>query len=91
MPSDIDDEPPISHAITDDGWADFAATVLPSIGGDENAPAHIAFHIGAMHVLEIAQEIIAQRSGEEASLVLGMLDRELDQFMKAPSRAIVLQ
>ena len=32
MPSDIDDEPPASHAIAE-GWAEFAETVLTSVGG----------------------------------------------------------
>jgi hypothetical protein len=88
VPSDIDDDPPISHAITA-GWADFAKTVLPSVGGGQHAPAHVAFHFGAMYALKIVQEIIAQRSGEEVPLVLGMLDRELEQFMKA--HAVVIQ
>jgi hypothetical protein len=50
MRSDIDNDPPISHAITD-GWADFAETILPSIGGTEHAQAHVAFHFGALYVL----------------------------------------
>jgi hypothetical protein len=82
MPSDIDLDPPISHAITD-GWADFARTILPTIGGDKDAQAHIAFHIGAVYVLQIVQHVIAERSAEEAPLALGMLNAELDQFMKA--------
>jgi hypothetical protein len=88
MPSDIDDGLPISHAMAD-GWANFAETILPSIGGDEHAQAHIAFHVGAMYVLEIAQQVIARWSGEEASLALGMVEAELDAFMKA--HAIVIQ
>jgi hypothetical protein len=88
MLSDIDDDPPISHAIAD-GWANFVKTVLPSIGGNELAQAHIAFHFGAMYVLQIAQEVIADRSGDEVSLALGMLDAELEQFMK--SHAIAIQ
>ena len=47
MPSDIEDDPPISHAIAD-GWANFAETVLPTIGGNKHAQAQIAFHFGAM-------------------------------------------
>jgi hypothetical protein len=88
MPSDIDDDPPTSHAIAD-GWANFAKTVLPSIGGGEHAQAHIAFHVGAMYVLEIAQQVIARWSGEDASLARGMVEAELDAFMKA--HAIVIQ
>ena len=88
MASDIDDEPPISHALAD-GWANFAETILPSIGGDEHAQAHIAFHIGAMYVLEIAQQAIARWPGEEATLALGTVEAELEQFMK--SHAIVTQ
>jgi hypothetical protein len=88
MPGDIDNDPPISHALAD-GWANFAETILPSIGGGEHAQAHIAFHIGAMYVLEIAQQVIARWSGEEASLALGMVEAELEQFMK--SHAIVTQ
>jgi hypothetical protein len=88
MPSDIDDDPPTSHAIAD-GWANFAKTVLPSIGGGEHAQAHIAFHVGPMYVLEIAQQAIAHWSGEEASLALGMVEAELEQFVK--SHAIAIQ
>jgi hypothetical protein len=87
VPSDIDDDPPVSHAIAD-GWANFVETVLPSLGGDEHAEAHIAFHFGAMYVLQIAQQVIVDRSGEEVSLVLGMVDAELAQFIKAHAIAI---
>jgi hypothetical protein len=47
------------------------------------------FHVGAMYVLEIAQQVIAQWSGDEASLALGMVEAELEQFVK--SHAIVIQ
>jgi hypothetical protein len=82
MPSDIDIDidPPISHAIAD-GWADFAETVLPSVGGNEHAEARVAFHFGAMYVLQLARGVIEARSGDEVSLALGMLDAELEQFM----------
>jgi hypothetical protein len=72
-----------------DGWADFAETVLPSIGGAKHAQAHIAFHFGAMYVLQIVEQVVAHKSAEAAALALGMLDAELDQFMKA--HAIVIQ
>jgi hypothetical protein len=88
MRSDIDNDPPISHAITD-GWADFAETILPSIGGTEHAQAHVAFHFGALYVLQIVEQVVAQRSVEEATLALGMLDAELDEFMK--SHALLTQ
>jgi hypothetical protein len=88
MRSDIDNDPPISHAITD-GWADFAETILPSIGGTEHAQAHVAFHFGALYVLQIVEQVVAQRSVEEAALALGMLDAELDEFMK--SHALLTQ
>jgi hypothetical protein len=55
MPSDIDDDPPISNAIAD-GWASFAETILPTVGGTALAQAHIAFHFVAMYVLQIAQQ-----------------------------------
>jgi hypothetical protein len=80
MPSEVDLDPPVSHAIAN-GWANFAETVLPSISGTDHAEAHIAFHFGAMYVLQIAQQVIAARSGDEVSLALGMLDAELEQFM----------
>jgi hypothetical protein len=80
MPSEVDLDPPVSHAIAN-GWANFAETVLPSISGIDHAEAHIAFHFGAMYVLQIAQQVIAARSGDEVSLALGMLDAELEQFM----------
>jgi hypothetical protein len=62
MPSDIDLDQPISHAIAD-GWADFAETVLPAIAGTDHAEAHVAFHLGAMYVLQIAQQGICGSSG----------------------------
>jgi hypothetical protein len=79
MPSDINDEPPISHAIAD-GWANFAQTILPGIGGSTHAEAHVAFHFGAMYVLQIVAQVVAERSAEEAALALGMLDAELEEF-----------
>jgi hypothetical protein len=88
MPSAIDDDRPISHAIAD-GWASFAETVLPSVGGNKHAEAHIVFRFGAMYVLQIAREVIEARSGDAVSLALGKLDAELDQFMK--SHAITTQ
>ena len=51
----IDLDPPISHAIAD-GWSSFVETILPTIGGTEHAQPHIVFHIGAMYVLQIAQQ-----------------------------------
>jgi len=86
MPSDLD--LPISHAIAD-SWLKFAETVLPSIQGTDHAQAHIAFHFGAMYVLQIAQQVIADRSGEEVSLALDILDAELDRFMT--SHAVAFQ
>jgi flagellar biosynthesis/type III secretory pathway protein FliH len=41
-----------------------------------------------MYVLEIAQQVIADRSDEEVELALAMLRAELDQFMKAHAVAI---
>jgi hypothetical protein len=82
MPSDIDLDPPISHAIAD-GWAEFAETDLPSIGGANHAQAHIAFHFGAMYVLQIVEQVVAHGSAEAAALALSTLGAELDQFMKA--------
>ena len=83
----IDFDPPISHALAD-GWSKFAETVLPPIHGADNAQAHIAFHFGAMYVLQIAQQIVEDRSGEEVSLALDILEAELDRFMKSLAVAI---
>jgi hypothetical protein len=77
-----------SHAIAD-GWADFAETVLPSVGGGSHAQAHAAFHFGAPYVLQIVEQVVALGSAEAAALALRMLDAELDEFMK--SRAIAIQ
>jgi hypothetical protein len=82
MPSDTDDDPPISHAIAD-GWVGFAATVLPAIRGDVHAEAHIAFHFGAMYALQILEQVVEHGSAEAAALTLSMLTAELDEFMKA--------
>jgi hypothetical protein len=42
-----------------------------------------------MYVLQIAQQVIADRSGDEVGLPLDMLDAELGKFVK--SHAIVVQ
>jgi len=80
MPSDIDPDPPITHAIAD-GWAGFAQTILPAIGGDKHAEAHIAFHFGAMYVLQILEQVVEHGSAEAAALALSMLTAELEEFM----------
>jgi hypothetical protein len=87
MASDIDNDPPSSHAIAD-GWANFAKSVLPSIGGTEHAEAHIAFHFDAMYVLQLAQQVVADRSSDALSVALDMLDAEIEQFMNSHAVAI---
>jgi hypothetical protein len=87
MPADTDLDPPISHAIAD-GWADFAATILPRIGGDAHAEAHVAFHFGAMYVLQLVGQVVAERSAEAAAVALGMLNAELEEFMTAHAVAV---
>jgi hypothetical protein len=88
MPSDIDLDPPISHAIAD-GWANFSETVLPGIGGSAHAEAHIAFYFSAMYVLQMVKLIVADRSAEDAALALGVLDTEIEEFLQA--HAVVVQ
>jgi hypothetical protein len=61
--------PPISRAIAD-GWADFAATVLPAIGGDTHAEADIAFHFSAIYVLQILEQVVEHGSAESVALAL---------------------
>jgi hypothetical protein len=41
-----------------------------------------------MYVLQITRVIIAQRSSDELPLVLGVLDAEIDRFMKAHAVAM---
>lgn len=53
------------------------------VGGNKHADAHIAFHFGAMSLLQIAQQVVADRSGDAVSLALYALNAELDQFMKS--------
>jgi hypothetical protein len=79
---DDDLEPPICHAITD-GWADFAQLILPGVGGDKDAGAHIAFHFGAMYVLQILEQVVEHGSAEAAAFALSTLTAELEEFMKA--------
>ena len=88
MTSDFDLDRPISHAIAD-GWAEFSDKVLPTVGGTEHAQAHIAFHFGALYVLQILEETVAHKSTETAALALGKLTAELDEFVKA--HAVVIQ
>jgi hypothetical protein len=66
MPSDIDLDPPISHAIAD-GWAEFAEMVLP-LSVALSTLERIAYHFDVMYVLQIAQQVIEDRPGEEVSL-----------------------
>jgi hypothetical protein len=87
MPSEDDDDPPISHAIGD-GWANFSETVLPGIGGSAYAEAHIAFYFAAMYMLQIVKLLVADRSAEDATLALGMLDAEIEDFMSAHAVAV---
>ena len=88
MPSNLALDPPISHPIAD-GKSSFAETALPSMGGAEHDLAHVAFHFGAMYVLQIAQQAIVDGSGEGVTLAIGVFDAELDQFMS--SHAVILQ
>jgi hypothetical protein len=74
MSNDIETDPPISHAIAN-GWAEFAATVLPAIDGTERGKANVAFHFGAMYVLQILKHVVARESAEAATVALGMLTR----------------
>jgi len=53
-----------------------------SIGGVKDAPAHIAFHFGAMYVLQILERVVEHGSVEAATITLSMLTTELDEFMK---------
>lgn len=87
MSSDTDLDPPFSHTIAD-GWDNFAESVLPTISGGENAPAHSAFHFGALYVLQILQQVVAERAAEEAALAIGMLSAELEEFMNAHAIAV---
>jgi len=87
MPTATDPDPPISHAIAD-GWANFAETILPGVGGDAHAEAHIAFHFGAMYVLQILEQVVEHGSAESAALALSTLGAELDEFTKAHAVAV---
>jgi hypothetical protein len=87
MPNDPEDDLPTSHAIAD-GWEEFAKRILPSIVGTPHAEAKVAFHFGAIYVLQLTQEMIAERSSEAVSLALEMLGAELDAFLKAHAAAI---
>jgi hypothetical protein len=82
MSSASDLDPPLTRA-TAEGWDNFSETILPGVSGGENANAHIAFHFGAYYVLQLLQQIIAERSAEHAALALDMLSAELEEFMKA--------
>jgi len=82
VPNDTDLDDPISQAIAN-GWAHFAATVLPAVSGDARAEAHIAFYFGAMYVLQILENVVEHGSAEAATFTLSMLTAELKEFMKA--------
>jgi len=84
---DDDLDPPITHAIAD-GWADFAQTILPAIDGDKHAEAHIAFHFGAIYLLQILEQVVEHGSAAAAALALGTMTAELEEFMKAHAVAV---
>jgi hypothetical protein len=87
MPSEGDLDPPISHAIAN-GWAEFAATVLPAIDGTERGKANVAFHFGAMYALQLLEHVVEHGSAEAAAFTLSMLTAELEEFMKAHAVAV---
>jgi hypothetical protein len=84
MHSDFDDDPPSSHAIAE-GWAEFSEKVLPTLGGTGAAQAHMAFYFGALHVLQIVDQIAESGSADAAALALSILTIELNEFIKAHS------
>jgi hypothetical protein len=55
---------------------------------EHHAEAHIAFHFGAMYVLQILEQVVEHGSAEAAALALSMLGAELEQFMKAHAAAL---
>ena len=88
MPIDTDDDDlPVSHAIAD-GWAEFAERVMPTVGGAEHAQAHVAFHFGALYVLQLLQEVVEHKSAEAAAVALAKLTAELDEILKAHAVAV---
>ena len=62
--------------------------VLPGVVGDKDEPAHIAFHFGAMYVLQALEQVVEHRSAESAALALSMLTTELEKFVKARAAAV---
>ena len=57
------DPNPRHSSVIADGWEEFAKTVLPTVGGTDQAEAHIAFHFGAMYALQIVKQVVAQKVG----------------------------
>jgi len=74
MPSDNEDDLPVSHAIAD-GWAEFAERVMPGVGGTTHGQAHVAVHFGALYVLQLSQEIVEQGYAHQA-LGPGVIDAD---------------
>jgi len=50
--------------------------------------AHIAFHIGAMYVLQILEHVVDHGAVEAAALALSTMTAELEEFMKAHAVAV---
>jgi len=84
MPDEVDDDLPVSHAIAD-GWAEFAERVMPGVGGTTHAQAHVAFHFGALYVLQLLQEVVEHKSAEAAAVALAMLTAKLNESLKTHS------
>ena len=53
-----------------------------------HAEEHIAFHFGALYMLQLVGQIVVERSAEVAALALAMLTAELDEFVKTHSIAV---
>jgi hypothetical protein len=84
MSDDFDDDPPISNAIAE-GWSEFSEKVLPTVGGTEIAQAHMAFYFGALHVLQVIEQIAENGCADAAELALSILTIELNEFIEAHS------
>jgi hypothetical protein len=87
MPSDAELDPPITPAIAE-GRGEVRPNDFARVNGNAHSEAHVAFHFGALYVLQLVQQVVAERSAEAAALALGMLNSELEEFMEAHAVAV---
>ena len=88
MARTIDLDPPISHVVSD-GWASFAETIRPTIGGTEALlEAHVFDFSADLYGREIEVEFAAKIRDEECFATLEALTAQMHRDAEAARRIL---